>query len=90
MWKFVLAYLIIVNIVAFALYGADKKRAEKHQWRIKESVLIGIAAIGGSIGAIVGMQTYRHKTKHLKFTIGVPMILGLQMFVVLAIVSQII
>jgi len=56
----------------------DKKRAIKNQWRISEKTLIGISIIGGSIGMLAGMSTFRHKTKHKKFTIGIPVILVIQ------------
>ena len=72
-------YLILVNAVAFLLMLIDKQKAKKKQWRIPEATLMGSAAIGGSIGALAGMYTFRHKTKHPKFTIGVPVILVLQL-----------
>lgn len=62
-------------MVAFALYGADKYKAQKHHWRIPERTLIGIALAGGSIGALLGMKVFHHKTRHTKFTIGVPLII---------------
>jgi len=68
-------YLLIVNAVAFLLMLADKQKARKKLWRIPESTLLLSAAIGGSIGALAGMYTFRHKTRHLKFTLGVPAIL---------------
>ena len=61
---FFLFYLVAVNIVAFALMGIDKKRAINHAWRIPEKTLFLSAILGGSIGAIAGMQVFRHKTKH--------------------------
>lgn len=73
--KFVLLYLIVINIVAFAAYAIDKKLAKTPRRRIPEATLIGLAAIGGSVGAYLAMQICRHKTKHPKFTIGVPIIL---------------
>ena len=76
-------YLILVNAVAFLLMLIDKQKAKKKKWRIPEATLIGSAAIGGSIGALAGMYTFRHKTKHLKFTLGVPAILFLQIAAVL-------
>ena len=71
----VLLYLIIVNAAAFLLMLADKQKAKRGAWRIPEKTLIGAAAIGGSIGALCGMYLFRHKTKHLKFTLGIPAIL---------------
>ncbi|MBQ1170334.1 MAG: DUF1294 domain-containing protein [Oscillospiraceae bacterium] len=79
MTKLILLYLLIVNAVSFLLMLADKQKAKKKLWRIPESTLLLSAAIGGSIGSLAGMYTFRHKTKHLKFTLGVPVILVLQM-----------
>ena len=73
-----IGYLLIVNAVAFFLMLADKIKAKKNKWRIPEATLMGIAAIGGSIGAIAGMYCFRHKTKHVKFTVGLPLLLALQ------------
>ena len=71
-----LAYLIIINAVAFFLMLADK--VKKKRWRIPEATLMLTALLGGSPGALAGMYTFRHKTKHLKFTMGIPIILALQ------------
>lgn len=60
---------------------ADKRRAKKNLWRIPEAALIGAAALGGSIGTLIGMYAVRHKTKHPKFTLGVPLILAIQLVV---------
>ena len=81
--KYILAYLLIVNAVAFMLMLIDKVKAKKNLWRIKESTLMLWAAIGGSIGALAGMYTFRHKTLHRKFTIGIPAILILQIAAVI-------
>jgi len=75
MQTMIFLYLLIVNAVAFLLMLADKQKARKKLWRIPESTLLLSAAIGGSIGALAGMYTFRHKTRHLKFTLGVPAIL---------------
>jgi len=72
------AYLILVNALAFLLMSADKRKAKRKAWRIPEATLLGIAALGGSIGALLGMYIFRHKTKHPKFYIGLPLILILQ------------
>ena len=79
-------YLLILNVLTFILYGIDKRRARNGEWRIPEAVLLGLAVIGGSIGALVGMETWHHKTRHLKFRIGVPIIffLHLAMLIFLA------
>ena len=71
-------YLIVINILAFILYGIDKKRARDHAWRISERMLIGIVLIGGSVGAIAGMLLFHHKTRHWYFRYGLPLILILQ------------
>lgn len=80
--KFTLYYLIAINLIAFVAFGIDKRKAEKDAWRIKESTLLGLSAIGGSVGALLGMHAFRHKTKHKKFAIGVPAILVLQVALV--------
>ena len=79
----VLLYLIIVNAAAFLLMLADKQKAKRGAWRIPERTLIGAAAIGGSVGALCGMYLFRHKTKHLKFTLGIPLILAVQVIAVI-------
>lgn len=78
----ILLYLLIVNAIAFLLMLVDKQKAKKKLWRIPESTLLLSAAMGGSIGSLAGMYTFRHKTKHLKFTLGVPAILILQIVAV--------
>ena len=67
-------YLIIINLIAFALYGTDKSKAKRGKWRISEKTLIGIALIGGSVGAFLGMHAFRHKTRHWYFRYGLPAI----------------
>ena len=79
----VLLYLIIINAAGFLLMLADKRKARRGAWRIPEATLIGTAALGGSIGVLAGMYLVRHKTKHLKFTIGVPLILFIQLALVI-------
>ena len=71
-------YIILINLIAFVVFGIDKRKARKGQWRVPESILFILAIIGGSIGALLGMLAFRHKTKHRKFTIGIPLILALQ------------
>ena len=82
--KIALVYLLLVNFVTFVLYGVDKRKAIRKAWRIPESVLIGFAAIGGSVGAFLAMLVFRHKTKHAKFTVGVPLILVAQIIAAIA------
>ena len=74
-------YLVIINLFTFLLYGIDKWKAKRARWRIPESVLLGLAAIGGSAGAWLGMRTWHHKTQHKKFRYGVPAILVAQVAV---------
>lgn len=71
-------YFIIINIISFAMYGIDKKLAKNHAWRISEAALISVAVIGGSVGAIIGMYVFHHKTRHMKFVIGIPVIIAIQ------------
>lgn len=66
-------YLLIVNLIAFALYGIDKRRAIKHKFRIPEKTLLWMARIGGGVGSWAGIKVFRHKTKHTKFRIIVPL-----------------
>ncbi len=79
-----LIYLAAINIVAFFLYGIDKWKARHDKWRITEARLIWIAVAGGSIGALLGMKIWHHKTKHAKFRFGLPAILILQIAAVVA------
>lgn len=74
-------YLIVINIIGFSLMYIDKKRAIKNNWRIKERTLICVSIIGGSIGALVGMKLFRHKTKHPKFSYGIPVIIASQIII---------
>lgn len=74
-------YLLIVNAVAFILMLVDKIKAKKNLWRIPEATLFLVAAIGGSIGSMLGMYTFRHKTKHIKFIVGMPLILAVQIII---------
>ena len=71
-------YLLIVNALGFVLMLVDKYKAKNNLWRIPETTLMGVALIGGSVGSLIGMYTVRHKTKHPKFTVGIPVILVAQ------------
>lgn len=75
--KYLYLYLIIINALGLLLMLVDKQKAKHGAWRIPERTLILVAALGGSLGSWIGMQTFRHKTKHLKFTIGIPILLAL-------------
>lgn len=78
MYKTFYIYLLIINITGFIIMFIDKSRAIHKEWRVPEKTLLFIAMIGGSIGMYGGMHAFRHKTKHLKFTIGIPLIFILQ------------
>ncbi len=80
-------YLIVINLIGFFIMLIDKRKAIKRQWRISEKALICISIIGGSIGMLAGMSTFRHKTKHKKFTIGIPLILVIQVIVLIYFIS---
>ena len=83
--KNIIIYLIIINLIAFLAMFIDKKKAQKDKWRIKESTLLILALIGGSIGAISGMYIFHHKTQKPRFYIGFPIIIILQILVIVAI-----
>ncbi|MGN0221980.1 MAG: DUF1294 domain-containing protein [Prevotella sp.] len=78
MHQYSLLYMLAINVVTFFLYGIDKYKAKKGKWRISEATLLTLAAIGGSIGAWMGMRFWHHKTMHKKFKYGVPVIFILQ------------
>jgi len=73
--KLLLYYLIAINLTAFLAYGIDKLKAVKNKWRIRESILLGLAFISGSFGALLGMLIFHHKTRKPRFKIGVPLML---------------
>lgn len=73
--KYILWYLLGINIIGFLAMGIDKLKAQKGWWRIPEGTLMTLCLLGGGIGTIAGMYTFRHKTKKMKFTIGMPTIL---------------
>lgn len=77
------AYFIIINIVSFALYGLDKRKAIRKKWRISERNLFGIAVFGGALGALFAMVFFRHKTQHILFKVGVPAVLIVQVLLIL-------
>lgn len=79
--KYLFCYLLIINAFSFTLMLADKRKAKKKRWRIPEAVLMLTAAMGGSVGMLSAMHLFRHKTKHPKFTVGVPCILVVQVVV---------
>lgn len=70
-----ICYIVVINLVSFMMFGIDKYKARRGQWRISEATLLAVAAIGGSIGAWMGMKVWHHKTLHSKFRYGVPIML---------------
>ena len=78
----VLIYLVIINVVSFFIYGFDKWKAKKSKMRIRETALLGLAVLGGSIGAWLGMKVWHHKTLHKKFRFGVPAIIIIQLLLI--------
>lgn len=85
--KLVLYYLLIINAAGFLLMLVDKWKAKKNRWRVRESTLLIVAVLGGSIGSLAGMYLFRHKTQHLKFTLGVPLILAAQCLVAVVLMA---
>lgn len=85
MVKTILIYLLLINIAAFAMFGMDKWKAKNRKYRIPEAALLLSAALGGSVGAICGMDFFRHKTLHRRFKVGLPLILFVQVGVAAAV-----
>ena len=78
-WLWVLlGYLVLVNVIAFTVFGADKAKARKQKWRVPEKTLFALALLGGSLGAFLGMHVFHHKTKHWYFRVFIPLILLVQ------------
>ena len=80
--------LICINIVTFVIYGIDKWKAKQGNWRISEATLLLLAVLGGSIGALLGMQVWHHKTMHKKFKYGLPLILLVQIVLIYLIIQK--
>lgn len=87
-YQIILTYLIVVNVVAFLAFGVDKWKSKRDKWRIPEAQLIGLAVIGGSIGAWAGMKIWHHKTMHKKFKYGLPAILIIQIILAILIITK--
>lgn len=83
----IIIYLIVINIIGFLLMFLDKKKAERGAWRIPEKTLFLATLLGGGIGTISGMYVFRHKTKKLKFTLGLPVILILEIVLVIYLIN---
>lgn len=85
-----LAYLIVINAAGLLIMLVDKHRAIKNKWRISEAALMTVAAVGGSLGCLAGMKLFRHKTKHPKFTIGVPLLLAVHVVILVLLLPNLI
>lgn len=85
-FQLIVIYIIAVNIISFIVMGMDKRKAQKRAWRIPESILFVLAIIGGSIGSILGMHLFHHKTRHWYFLYGMPAILIVQILLVVALI----
>lgn len=81
-------YLLIINAAAFLLMLADKRKARQNAWRIPETTLLGIAALGGSLGALLGMRLFHHKTRKPKFSIGIPLLLTSHILLLIWLISK--
>lgn len=79
--KILIVYILTINLYGFYIMFADKHKSVKGQWRIPEARLFGVAAVLGSPGILAGMYAFRHKTKHIKFVIGIPAILLIQIYI---------
>jgi uncharacterized membrane protein YsdA (DUF1294 family) len=83
MTKIIIYYLLFANVLTFIAYGIDKHKARRKHWRISETALLWLAVLGGSVGALLAMHLFRHKTQHKKFRYGVPAILVAQVMMIL-------
>ncbi len=83
MWRYMAAYVVIINTIAFVVMHHDKKQARKHKRRVPEKTLFMLAIVYGSLGIFLGMYVFRHKTKHASFVYGIPSIIFIQLFLVL-------
>lgn len=81
----IIIYLLIMNLFTFLIMGIDKKKAKKGSWRVPEKTLFTLVALGGGIGGIAGMYVFRHKTKKMKFIIGFPLIIIMQIVAIITI-----
>ncbi len=75
----IIVYFLVMTIIGYASMGIDKQKAKKHAWRIPEATLFSIAILGGSVGSILGMFHFHHKTKHWYFVVGMPLIFFVQL-----------
>ena len=83
-----LSCIIGVNVITFVVYGIDKLKAKKGKWRVPETTLLLLAIIGGSVGAWCGVKVWHHKTMHLKFKYGIPLIIAVQVGLLLCLMTR--
>ena len=86
--KYALIYLAVISLIAITVTVADKSKARRNKWRVPEAALLGISALGGSVAMFVTMLLIRHKTKHVKFMLGIPLIIALQIAAVVVIIIK--
>jgi len=86
--KLLVIYLILINALGLILMLTDKIKARKNLWRIPEATLMWVAGLGGSLGVFAGMRLFRHKTLHIKFSLGVPVILAVQVLLIILIFAR--
>lgn len=84
----VAGYLVIMNLAAYMAMGVDKSRAKRGAWRIPEKTLFSLSLLGGSIGSLAGMYAFRHKTRHMKFVVGMPAVLVLHITVAIVLLYR--
>jgi uncharacterized membrane protein YsdA (DUF1294 family) len=87
--KFILVYLTAINFFGIYIMYLDKRKAKKGYWRVPEATLFMVAAIFGSLGVLIGMKLFHHKTRHLKFVIGIPAILIVQVYLIYKLIQHI-
>ncbi|ENZ03104.1 DUF1294 domain-containing protein [Clostridium thermobutyricum] len=88
MHAFIGAYLLLINIIGFLSMFIDKRKAINHKWRISEAHLLSIPILGGGFGSWVGMYTFRHKTSRIKFNLGIPLIIAIQLILIFLIFGR--
>ena len=86
--KIIIIYLTSINVATFITYGIDKMKAKRSKWRIREASLLLLAVLGGSIGALLGMKVWHHKTMHKKFQFGIPLIILAQVALTIWIINR--
>jgi len=88
MLKYIYIYLALISFIAIVVTIADKSKARRNKWRVPEAALLGISALGGSVAMLITMMIIRHKTKHVKFMLGIPLIIALQIAAVVVIILK--